>query len=127
MKVVQSCPTLCKRLFVTPWTIESMEFSRPEYWCGEPFPFPEDLPNPGEVSGLPHCRRILYQLSQDGSPRVLEWVTYISSIKPGHRNQTSALQVDSLLTELSGKLKNTLLNNQWTNNKSQMKLENICI
>ena len=22
------------RLFVTPWTIESMEFSRPEYWSG---------------------------------------------------------------------------------------------
>ena len=24
-----------------------MEFSRPEYWCGEPFPSPEDLPDPG--------------------------------------------------------------------------------
>ena len=24
-----------------------MEFSRPEYWNGEPFPSPEDLPNPG--------------------------------------------------------------------------------
>ena len=34
-------------LFVTPWTIESMEFSRPEYWSGSPFPSPEDLPNPG--------------------------------------------------------------------------------
>ena len=22
------------RLFVTPWTIQSMEFSRPEYWSG---------------------------------------------------------------------------------------------
>ena len=26
------------RLFATPWTIESMEFSRPEYWSGY-FPF----------------------------------------------------------------------------------------
>ena len=25
----------------------SMEFSRQEYWSGLPFPFPEDLPNPG--------------------------------------------------------------------------------
>ena len=33
-------------LFVTPW-IESMEFSRPEYWNGLPFPSPRDLPNPG--------------------------------------------------------------------------------
>ena len=24
-----------------------MEFSRPEYWSGYPFPSPEDLPNPG--------------------------------------------------------------------------------
>ena len=30
----------------TPWTIQSMEFSRPEYWRGQPFPSPEDLPHP---------------------------------------------------------------------------------
>jgi len=24
-----------------------MEFSRPEYWSGYPFPSPGDLPNPG--------------------------------------------------------------------------------
>ena len=40
------------QLFVTPWTIAyqaspSMGFSRQEYWSGLPFPFPEDLPNPG--------------------------------------------------------------------------------
>ena len=39
-------------LFVTPWTVArqallSMEFSRQEYWCGLPFPFPGDLPDPG--------------------------------------------------------------------------------
>ena len=33
-------------LFVTPWTIQSMEFCRPEYWSGEPFPSLGDLPNP---------------------------------------------------------------------------------
>ena len=26
--------------------------------------------------GLPHCRRILYQLSHKESPRMLEWVAY---------------------------------------------------
>ena len=97
MKVSQSCP------FVTPWTVQSMEFSRPEYWSGQPFHSPGDLPNPGigprsptlqadslpvEPQGkpkntgvgslsilqgvfltqelnrdLPHCKRILYQLS----------------------------------------------------------------
>ena len=43
----QSCPTLA-----TPWTAAcqaplSMGFSRQEYWGGLPFPFPEDLPDPG--------------------------------------------------------------------------------
>ena len=35
------------QLFATPWTIQSMEFSRPEYWSGKPFPSPADLPDPG--------------------------------------------------------------------------------
>ena len=32
---------------VTPWTMQSMEFSRPEFWSGWLFPSPGDLPNPG--------------------------------------------------------------------------------
>ena len=47
------------RLFPTPWTVKSMEFSKAEYQSG-PFPSPGDLPNPG----LPHCRQILYQLCE---------------------------------------------------------------
>ena len=34
-------------LFETPWTIQSKEFYRPEYWSGWPFPSPGDFPNPG--------------------------------------------------------------------------------
>ena len=37
----------CVWLFRTPWTIQSMDFSRPEYWGGWPFPSPEDLSNRG--------------------------------------------------------------------------------
>ena len=66
----------CVRLFVTPKTIQSMEFSKPEYWSGYLFPSPGDLPNQGSNPGLPHCRQILYQLSHKGSPRILEWVSY---------------------------------------------------
>ena len=51
------------RLFATPRTIQSMEFSRPEYWSGEPFPSPGDLPNPGIEPGSPALQGILYQLS----------------------------------------------------------------
>ena len=40
------------QLFVTPWNVAcqaplSMEFSRPEYWGGLPFPSPGNLTNPG--------------------------------------------------------------------------------
>ena len=64
---------ICVQLFATSWTIRSMEFSKPEYWSGYPFPSPGDIPKPG----LPHCRQIFYQLSHKGSLKgkgVLEWV-----------------------------------------------------
>ena len=34
------------------------------------------FPTQGSNLGLQHCRRILYQLSHKGSPRILEWVAY---------------------------------------------------
>ena len=34
------------------------------------------FPAQGLNPGLLHCRRILYQLSHKGSPRILEWVVY---------------------------------------------------
>ena len=37
----------------TPWTIQPMKFSRPEYWSGWPFPSPGDLPEPGIEPGSP--------------------------------------------------------------------------
>ena len=43
----------------------------------------------GSNPGLPHCRRILYQLSPQGSPRILEWVAYpFSSGSSCPRNRT---------------------------------------
>ena len=53
------------RFFVAPWT---MEFSRPEYWSGQPFPSPGDLPNPGMEARSPAMQEMLYQLSHQGSP-----------------------------------------------------------
>ena len=94
------------QLFAIPWTIQSVEFSRPEYWSGYPSLLqgssqPRDqilvsriagrlpakpqgkpknigvgilslllqiFPTQGLNLGLLHCRRILYQLSNEGSP-----------------------------------------------------------
>ena len=64
--------------FATPWTIQSTEFSRKEYWSGQPVPSPGDLP-----------RQILYPLSHQGSPRILECVAYpFSRASSRPRNQT---------------------------------------
>ena len=46
VKVTQSCLTLCNPM-------QSMEFSRPEYWSWQPFPSSGDLPNPGIETGSP--------------------------------------------------------------------------
>ena len=37
------------------------------------------FPTQGLNPGLPHCRWILYQLSHQGGPRILEWVGYLFS------------------------------------------------
>ena len=43
----------------------------------------------GLNTGLQHCRRILYRLSHQESPRILEWVAYpFSRRSPQPRNQT---------------------------------------
>ena len=54
-------------------TIQSMEFCRPEYWSGQPFPFQGIFLTQGSNPDLPHCRWILYQLSHKGSP--MKWQT----------------------------------------------------
>ena len=46
MLVTQSCPTLCDPHGPLQAPL-SMGFSRPEYWSGQPFPSPGDLPLPG--------------------------------------------------------------------------------
>ena len=79
VKVAQSCPTLCK----------SMEFSSQNTGVGS-LPLLQGIsPTQGSNPGLPHCRWILYQLSHQGSLRILEWVAYpFSSGSSRPRDQT---------------------------------------
>ena len=52
------------------------------------------FPTQGSSPGLPHCRRILYQLSHKGSPRMLEWVAYLftsGSSQPRNRSGVSCV------------------------------------
>ena len=70
------CQSLSRiRLFTTLWTVAhqtplSMGFSRQEYWSGEPFPSPGDLPKPGIESRSPALWQILYHLNHQGSPHM---------------------------------------------------------
>ena len=58
------------------------------------------FPTQGLNPGLLHCRWILYHLSHQGSPRLLEWVAYPFSCGSSQPRKSPALQVDSLPAEL---------------------------
>ena len=71
------------RLFVTPWTVtyqalQSMGFSRQEYWNGLPFSSPGDLPNPGIESGSPALQTDALPSEPLGKP-LCAYLTYMQS------------------------------------------------
>ena len=59
----------CVRLFVTPRPIQSMKFSRPEYWSGYPFPSPGDLANPGIEPRSPALQADSLPAEPQGKPK----------------------------------------------------------
>ena len=46
-----------------------MEFSRPEYWSGQPFPSPGDLPNPGIKFRSPTLQADSLPAEPQGKPK----------------------------------------------------------
>ena len=83
---------------ICPWGV-----SRQEYWSGLPCPPPGIFLIQGSNPGFLHCRWILfYQLSHQGSPRILQWVAYPFSRDlpdPGIKLGSPALQ--AILYQLS--------------------------
>ena len=65
MKIAQSCLTLCDPMDY----IQFMEFFRPEYWSGEPFPSPGDLPNSGIESRSPALQMDSLSAELPGNPQ----------------------------------------------------------
>ena len=53
----------------TAWTLQSMEFSRPEYWSGQPFPSPGDLLNPGIEPRSPTLQVDFLPAEPPGKPK----------------------------------------------------------
>ena len=64
VKVAQSCPPLCNRLDYT-WNSPGQNTG-----VGSLSLLQGIFPNQGSNPGLPHGRRILYQLNHKGSPHV---------------------------------------------------------
>ena len=62
--LAQSCPTLCN-----PRTIQSMKFSRPEYWSGLPFPSSGDRPNSGSEPRSPTLQADSLPADPPGKPK----------------------------------------------------------
>ena len=73
VKVAQSRPTLCNPTdyLYTAWNSPGQNTG-----AGSLSLLQGVFPTQGSNPGLPHCRRILYQLSHQGSPRILEWVAF---------------------------------------------------
>ena len=86
VKVAQACPTLLRPhgLFVSLWDSPGQNTG-----VGSHSLLQGIFPIQGLTPDLPHCRWILYQLSYQGSPRILEWVAYpFSSRSSQPRNWT---------------------------------------
>ena len=63
------------------------------------------FPTQGSNPCVPHCKWILYQLSHQRRPGILEWVAYpfsSGSFWPRNKLVSPALQADSLPAELPG-------------------------
>ena len=75
--VGQSYPTLCDRMDCSP-SGSSVYGDSPGKNTGVGcHPLLQGIfPTQGSNPGLPHCRWILYHLSHQESPRILEWVAY---------------------------------------------------
>ena len=107
VKVAQSCPILCDsslRLHGVyhPWNSPGQNVG-----VGSLSLLQGIFPTQGSKPGLLHCRWVLYLLSHQGSPRILEWVAYSFSSgfsQPRNRPGSAALQVNSLPAELLRKL-----------------------
>ena len=61
--------------------------------------FPTQVSNPG----LPHCRKVFYQLSHKGSPRILEWgsLSLLQRIFPTQELNRGLLHCRQILYQLS--------------------------
>ena len=93
----------CVWLFVTPWIIQSMKFSRPEYWSGLPFPSPGDLPNPGIKPRSPTLQADSLPAEPPGKPKNIgvASLSLLQGIFPTQESNWGLLYCRQILYQLS--------------------------
>ena len=96
--VTQSSPTLCDSM---DWSLLGCSVHRDspgKYTGGGCHALLQGIfPNQGSNPGLLHCRWIIYRLSHQGSPTILEWVAYFFSRGSSWpRNWTDRLFISGL-------------------------------
>ena len=98
VKVAQSCRTLCDpHGLYSPWNSPGQDTG-----VGSLSLLQGIFPTQESNQGLLHCGLVLYQLSHQGSPRILEWVAYpFSRGSFWSRNQTRLLHCRQILYQLS--------------------------
>ena len=100
VKVAQLCSILCDPMEYSPWNSPGQNTG-----VGSLSLLQGMFPTQGLNPGLPHCRQILYQLSHQGSQRILRVgrTSPADFPDPGIELESPELQADSFPTELSGK------------------------
>ena len=84
----------CVQLFMTPWSVARqppLPWNSPgkDIGVGCHAFFQEIFPTQEYNPGLLHCKWVLYRLSHQGNPRILDWIPDpFSGVSSQHRNQT---------------------------------------
>ena len=80
-----------------------MEFSRPEYWSGQPFPSPGDLPNPGNEPRSPALQADSLPAEPQGKPKNtgMGSLSLLQGIFPTQESNQGLLHCRRVLYQLS--------------------------
>ena len=98
VKVAQSCPTLCNPM---DYTVHPILWARILEWVANSL-LQGIFSTEGLNQGLPYCKQILYQLSHQESPGILEWVAYpFSRDLPNPGIEPGSLHCKQILYQLS--------------------------
>ena len=104
--VAQLCLTLCNPIGCSlPGSSVHEDFPGKNTGVDCHAPLQGIFPTQGSNPGLLHCRQILYHLSHQGSPRILEWVSLalLQGNFPTQESNQGLLHCSSLPAELPGR------------------------